>query len=559
MNVQAELRTTPLARNDVDSYSPPWVHFGDFLNLRRDDHSTWLIAIDESTCRRHEYTAAEWVESVTAIAHQLADFGIVPGNTVAVVAHNTGETLAMFFAVWLCGACLVPLDPRDSAERRAEVLLDSAATWVGVDGADERDVLAELHPEVGVFVVDDLPELAAAANAHSRKYDAHPALRQAPLGASALRLYTSGTSGKPKPILLTMRGMLINSDGMREAFGWSKETRALTLLPISHANGLVIGSFLPWFVGGSAVLLDRFHSSTFWSTAASTKATTCSLVPTVLEYLLAEPERSSQRQENSLTEVISGSGPLRAAAALEFEERFAVPVRQLYGLSETSAVVTVTPLRRQGMPETEPRRSIGCAVPHATVSVWLPDGSLCAAGERGEIVVRGGMLMTGYDGRVEETVEAFADGWFHTGDRGYWLPGGDGAPWFYLEGRFSDIIVRGGLGVVPQLIDDVANDHPLVSRAVAFGFANRWYGEEIALMVVPSAPITERELLAWCARRLDFEHCPKVVLFSNELPLTSVGKIRRSVLAASAADHLSGYWDASFRTPPHTLRNNKEN
>jgi acyl-CoA synthetase (AMP-forming)/AMP-acid ligase II len=531
--------TEYVARLDVDGYSPPWDDFASFFESRTDDDRTYLIAVSRTQGTRSEWTVAQWRNAVYNLADEVTRHGVKAGDNVAVLAHNTPETLAFTFAVWLLGACVVPLDPREGDGRHREIMQDCAARWIGVDAGPESIARARRQESVEPIVISGL------MSTQRRGRPWIPAKPQT-LEAPALRMHTSGTSGRPKAIVIPMRSILLNSDAMKEAFGWTAETRVLTVLPISHANGLLINSFLPWFAGGSTVLVDKFSGSTFWSIASETQATTSSIVPTVLEYLLAaEP---GDHGKSVMKEVISGSGPLRATAASEFEQRFGMPVRQLYGLSETTAVLTATRRGPDGFLEPRLRKSIGTAVPHAEVQVLDPNGAPCGPGERGEIVARGGMLMTGYANNDNANTEAFAGDWFHTGDRGYWERGSDGNIWFFLEGRLRESIVRGGLNIAPQLIDEVVANHPLVQSAAAVPFANRWQGEEIAVFVIAKGNLTEPELLAWCAERLEPHMCPKVVIFGTEIPSTTVGKIRRTTLAQQLAGELARYWDTSFRS-----------
>jgi long-chain acyl-CoA synthetase len=527
----------PVARRDIDAYSPPWADFAAFFRSRKDDDRTFLIAVSRGQGTRAEWSVGQWRNAVYNVADQLIRHGVRAGDSVAVLAHNSAETLALTFAVWLLGGCLVPLDPRDGDERHEEILQECGARWIGVDSGVESVARARRHASADVIVVSGLM---------STQRRERPSVIGGPLDAPALRMHSSGTSGRPKAIVIPMRSILLNCHAMQEAFGWTPETRVLTVLPISHANGLLINSFLPWFVGGSTVLVDKFRGSTFWPIAAETRATTSSIVPTVLEYLLAGD--AGDHPAPLMKEVISGSGPLRSTAASEFEQRFGMPVRQLYGLSETTAVLTATPPRTGGYLEPRLRKSIGTAVPHAQVDVVDSDGIPCGQGVRGEIVARGGMLMTGYANNDAANAEAFSGGWFHTGDRGYWECAADGKIWYFLEGRLKESIVRGGLNIAPQLIDEVVATHPLVQSAAAVPFANRWQGEEIAVFVIASGDLTEAELLAWCAERLEPHMCPKVVIFGSEMPSTSVGKIRRSALTQQLAGELARFWETSFRT-----------
>jgi long-chain acyl-CoA synthetase len=518
--------STLAVRASVDGFMPPWPSVRSMLREREADDSTYLIE-DPSQDKARTWTGAAWVAQVRSVAFQLSELGVRAGDDLALVAGNRPETLLVAFAAWWVGACFVPLDPREGAGRHATLLGACDDPWLVTDdpNVDARVLLIADVLRPVEFPDDDGPE---------PDFD-----------APALRLHTSGTSGTPKPILLPMRSLLVNCDAMRSGLGWSPATRTINVLPISHANGLLICSFLPWLVGGSTVLMDRFRSDCFWRSVAATGANACSLVPTILEYLLADP--SAPEPGHGLEHVVSGSGPMRPEAAEKFERRFEIPVRQLYGLSETTSVLTVTPALPVGALSGRFRGSIGKPVPHADVRVVDRVGRECGQEQRGEIVARGSMLMLGYARDEQATGAAFAQGWFHTGDRGYHTTGPDGQLWFFLEGRIGDCISRGGSTILPQVVDDVLASHPAVTRAATIGFANRWYGEEVAAFVVAHEPVTEDELRSWCAERLDFEASPKVVIFGDELPTTSVGKLQRSRLADLLAPRLAQHWDQQFR------------
>jgi long-chain acyl-CoA synthetase len=529
------------ARDDTDDYSPSWPNFAAQFAARPDDDRVYLISSNLAGDGPAQWTVAEWRGAVLRVAARLAcDHGVTQGDRVATLGGNSPEVLALAFATWLLGACLVPLDLDDNDERHALILSGSGARWIGV--GPEADLRARAGCHVGVECIQVSDLLAP------RPGEVPPPVLDdvSSLDVPALRVYTSGTTGMPKSILLTMRSMLINFDSMRQGFGWDASTRVITVLPIHHVNGLLIGSFLPWFVGGSVVLCDKFRSS-FWQVAAETKATTSSLVPTILEVLLSQ-ERTPPA-DCSIRQVISGSGPLRPETATAFEERFGIAVRQIYGLSENTAVLTVTPDRHGPLPP-EFRGSVGTAVPHVRLEVRDPESQKpCNEGQIGEMAARGGMLMWGYVDNESANQEAFRDDWFHSGDLGHWRWREDGKKWYFLDGRLKEVILRGGETIIPHAIDSVAQSHPAVRRAATIPFANRWYGEEVAIYVVLEHQVEERELLQWCAERLGHQRAPKVVIFGDDIPVTMLGKIRRSVLAERMAEQLAVHWDTSFRAP----------
>jgi long-chain acyl-CoA synthetase len=183
--------------------------------------------------------------------------------------------------------------------------------------------------------------------------------------------------------------------------------------------------------------------------------------------------------------------------------------------------------------------------------VHAPDGRLCAEGERGEIVIRGGTVMTGYAGRPDATAQALRDGWFHSGDEGFWQAAPDGTPYFFITGRLKELIIRGGENLSPFTVDEVLRAHPAVRFGLAVPFENRFYGEEIAAYVVADGEVTEQEILDFCADRLDFAYQPKVVLFGDDVPYTATGKAKRLSLRDRLGDRLAEYRDVQFRRRHH--------
>jgi long-chain acyl-CoA synthetase len=529
-------------RRAVDDYQLPWRTFAELFLSRPDDGTVFLTALDHEAGTRRTWTAGEWRRQVLATARWLQDHGVQPGDAVATLAGNTAEALAAAYGCWVLGACCVPLNPADPTARQAYAVTDAGAALL-LHSAQHAERAAEL---------------AASAPVKLHRTDALPAYDRAgteedgddfgvDLSSPALRVYTSGTTGDPKGVVLTAASLLTDCDGLARAFGWDERTRVITVLPIHHVNGLVISSLLPWLSGSSTVLCDRFRSDRFWADVASEGATVCSMVPTLLEFLLAA---DGERPE-TLTEVYCGAGPLLVETVLDFEDRFGVPVRHLYGLSETTCVATVMP----PLPATQRRQwhrahdfpSIGPAVPHTEVAVLDAAGNPAEAGVRGEIVIRGATLMTGYAGRPAETSAAFEGGWFHSGDEGFWQPAPDGTPYFFVTGRLKELIIRGGVNISPYEIDTVLRSHRAVRYGLAVPFDNRFYGDEIAAYVVPSEPVTEEEILAHCARHLDHSRRPKVVLFGEDIPYTATGKAKRLELKRRLAPELAQYRDVPFR------------
>lgn len=525
-------------RQPVDNFAVPITGFADMLDNRAADNADYLIELHHARDTRQVWSAAQWRMRVRATARWLLDAGVEPGDAVATLAGNTADAVALAYACWLIGACCVPLNAQESAARLAFVLGDANAVML-VASAEEHSRATELARTTGVPVrgAHELPELVDVRDLPVVTGLDHP----------ALRLYTSGTTGNPKGVVVTLANLATDLDALATELGWSPATRVLTVLPVHHANALVISMLLPWVTGGATILTDRFRTDTFWGDAETEHATTASMVPTLLEFLLSAPGTAPA----GFDEMLCGAGPLLPETAVGFEERFGVAIRHLYGLSETTCVSCLMP----AMSATDRRHwytafgfpSIGRPLPHTRMAVLDAAGAELPAGERGELVIRGATVMREYAGRAQDTARAFAGGWFHSGDEGFWRPGPDGAPMFFITGRMKELIIRGGHNISPFEIDAVLHAHPKVKFGLAVPFSHRLYGEEVAAYVIPDGASTEQEILAHCADLLDFSHCPKVVIFGEELPFTSTGKVKRIELAARLAAQLAQYRETVFR------------
>lgn len=529
-------------RSATDDFTVEWESFFEFFLSRTDDESRFLTELNHATGTRDEWAVGDWRRRVLATADWLEAQGVGEGEAVATLAGNTADALSVAYAAWVVGACCVPLNPGDGVDRQAYILEDSGARLL-VHGDTPNPLLRAIDQTTGIRVkaTTDLPKSGDPVRTESRRG------AQGGLDVAALRVYTSGTTGQPKGVVLSPRNLLTDCDGLRLALDWPSDARIITVLPVHHVNGLIISSLLPWYAGYSTVLCDRFRSERFWDDVEDEAATVCSMVPSLLEFLLTTPDRAPA----TFREVLCGAGPLLTETAIDFEERFGVPIRHLYGLSETTAVVTVTP-RMDGESRRRWQRaygspSIGPAIPHVEVSVRDSNGAPVGAGERGEIVIRGGVVMTGYADMPDATAEAFRGGWFHSGDEGFWIHEPGMAPFFFITGRIKELIIRGGSNISPLEVDAVLRSHPAIDFGLAVPFENRFYGEEIAAYVVTNSPVTEEEILAHCARYLDHARQPKVVIKGTDIPFTTTGKAKRLELKKRLAPTLEAYRDRQFR------------
>ena len=238
------------------------------------------------------------------------------------------------------------------------------------------------------------------------------------------------------------------------------------------------------------------------------------------------------------------SGPLSVELARDFQDRFGVKIMHGYGLSETVCYSCFLPvdlewdthcewMYEHGFP------SIGCPVITNQMAIHDDQGRPTEDGKKGEIVIRGHNVMVGYYRNLEANATAFKFGWFRSGDEGFKLLGDDGREYYFITGRIKELIIRGGINLSPFEIDEVLCAMPGVRVGLAVGFDNRYYGEEVGayVQIQAGANMTEEQVIAHCKDNLPWPKCPKVVIFGNDIPVTSTGKYQRGKLKHLFAEH----------------------
>ena len=344
-----------------------------------------------------------------------------------------------------------------------------------------------------------------------------------PAEASALLMYTSGTTGVPKGVLLTQRNLLVNAANISAEHRLGPDDRVLVSLPLYHINALVVALLSPLVHGGSLVMPARFSASTFWQDAAAYRCSWLNLVPTILAYLLNAPEDGSLRtlDLSALKFCRSASSALPPEHHRAFEARFALGVIETMGMTETAAPVFSNPYD----PDARKVGSIGLPS-GAEARIIGKDGAELGAFDTGELVLRGAMVMHGYYKRPVETAAAFtADGWLRTGDLGY----RDADGFFFINGRAKELIIKGGENIAPREIDEALLKHPGVLEAAAVGVPDDAYGQDIIAYVVKraSASVDSAALHAHCLGELGRYKTPREFRFVAELPRGPSGKVQR--------------------------------
>ena len=495
--------------------------------------------------RREELSYAAFGARVAARMRSLRAAGVVRGARVATLFHNHPEVPITCFAAWALGASVVPVNLSEDDERIAFVLAnaEAIAAWYLPELESRARALRAVAPGIRHWAAARPEEGSAALET--------PRPGEAPAGEDeALVVYTSGTTGAPKGVVLTQQNLLVDADALCRWNGFGPASRLMCVLPTHHVNGLVVTLISPFWAGASVVLCRRFRAQEFWGRVAREGIEVVSVVPTLLAFLLEEAGGTAGLELSRFRHLICGAGPLTVELATRFEEHFGFRILHGYGLSETTCYSCMLPadlpaaehrgwLREHGFP------SIGVPLPPNEMAIHDAAGSALPEGERGEIVIRGVNVMQGYAKRPEANAESFAHGWFRSGDEGFWRADAAGQPYFFITGRLKELIIRGGVNLSPFEIDEVLNRIPGVARGLAVGFENHWYGEEVGayVMLEAGSALGEEQILLACRERLPFAKAPKVVVFGSDIPVTATGKYQRGRLRP----HFERFRDVQFR------------
>ncbi|MFM8437797.1 MAG: class I adenylate-forming enzyme family protein, partial [Candidatus Kapaibacterium sp.] len=371
------------------------------------------------------------------------------------------------------------------------------------------------------------------------------------LDEECLIVYTSGTTGKPKGVVLVQRNLMADGEGIAAWHGIDPGQRMMCVLPIHHVNGTIVTLVTPFLAGSSVVVLRRFRSETFFTTIRREGVTVTSVVPTLLAFLLEAKSDDCDVLLHGFRHIICGAGPLTCELADRFESAYRIPIMHGYGLSETTCYSCFI---ETSLSSTEHRHwmqdygfpSIGTPIPQNEMRIHDGSGNSCAENVRGEIVIRGWNVMKEYYNNGPANASAFEHGWFRSGDEGFWVSSPAGKPYFFITGRLKELIIRGGVNIAPLEIDEVINRAPGVRAGISVGFENDFYGEEVGALVVSDGSCDAEAVKEFCLRHLPFSKAPKVVLFAEALPVTSTGKYQRNKVK-----HLFSEWKpAQFTKAP---------
>jgi long-chain acyl-CoA synthetase len=457
-------------------------------------------------------------QSQKVAAHLQNQFGVKPGDRVALWLKNCPEFVPAVFGVLLAGGVVVPVNNFLKPAEVAFILNDSGAKGVISDAS-----LAEALAQV-VRLLPGLKMLGAEeiGNNPIPVADFQPAERsEADLAAL---LYTSGTTGHPKGAMLTHGNFLHNVASCVQVLDVRADDRVVVALPQFHSFMFTVGSLLPCLTGCGIVLIKTLHPfKNLLEEIARHRGTILPSVPAFYRAVLAVPEFG----QLPLRLCISGGAPLPAEVFNGFTRQFPFPLREGYGPTESSPVATVNPIYGENRPG-----SVGKPIPHVELSIRDESGGELPMGATGEICIRGGNVTLGYWNQPEETAKVLRDGWLLTGDVGH----RDADGYFYITDRKKDMLIVNGINVYPREIEEVIYHFPGVKEAAVIGVPDARRGEQPVAFVAAAEGQTldEKALLQFIRGQLADFKAPKQIVILSALPKNATGKILKTELRKQA-------------------------
>ncbi len=455
------------------------------------------------------------------LGRYLMSCGLKKGDKVSFMLSNGFQAAKIFIGTMYSGFVVAPLNLLAQASQ-LEYVLDHSDAELVFYTKDHED---RLHKAVEKISRDiDLIEIDNDAEdiIPSAPDDTESEIPEVSEDDDALLLYTSGTTGLPKGVVLSHKNMVAGGEYTTMAHELTDADRALCSLPLYHINGEIVTAVAPLVSGGSVVMPHKFSVSNFWQYISEFRCTWFSVVPTIISYLTSAT--SLEAKAYCLDQVRFGrsaSSALPPALHKSFEEKFGISIVETMGLTETAAPVFSNPLDPKMRKYGSPGQAVG-----NEARIVDKEGNELPPDTKGEIMIRGDNVMKGYYKNMEKTVEALEpDGWFHTGDLGYM----DNDGFVFVTGRIKELIIKGGENISPGEIDEVFYRHPAVLDAAAVGIPDDRYGEDILCCCVlkPGCECTVEELRQHGLEHLGAFKTPKVIQIVKDLPKGPSGKIQR--------------------------------
>jgi acyl-CoA synthetase (AMP-forming)/AMP-acid ligase II len=492
--------------------------------VRRHPSAHTAIVLPEQEAR---ISYGELCGLVEGLAGTLNQMGIGRGDRVGIALPNGLPMIVAFLAAATAGTA-APLNPAYKEEEFRFYLDDTNAKVLILPPTGADDARRAAGDRVPVLSLD-MESLARAGG--GSETGAAPSISDV-----ALILHTSGSTGRPKRVPLSHHNLSVSAQNIAASYALTGDDVAMCVMPLFHVHGLVASTLATLTAGGTMVVPGKFNPLSFWRTAKDYGVTWYSAVPTIHQLLLARADAKAGRPAGAerLRFIRSCSAALPPQVMRDLEDAFGAPVLEAYGMTEAAHQMASNPLppgeRRAG--------SVGVGT-NVGISIMDAQGTHLAPGDRGEIVIQGPNVITGYENNPDANATSFTSGWFRTGDQGFL----DDKGYLTLVARIKELINRGGEKISPREIDDVLLAHPAVAEAVCFGVPHPMWGEEVeAVVVLRDNPAGDRaaggsaEILAFCRERLSDFKRPKQIHIADAIPRTATGKIQRGMVAKAFAN-----------------------
>ncbi|GHH98534.1 fatty acid--CoA ligase family protein [Neobacillus kokaensis] len=481
-------------------------------------------------------TYAELDEAITKFASGLEKLGVKKGDHIALLLGNSPQFVVSLYGALRLGATVIPVNPIYTADEIGYILNNGDVKVVV--GLDLMIPLAErvhhLLPKVEHYIICKTEQNAVS---FAEEFSIYPKMKSFSdvvaagdlsfIGAelqdddTALILYTSGTTGKPKGAMLTHKNLYRNAKDIGDYLKINHDDRVITALPMFHVFCLTVALNAPLLSGATILIVPKFSPKEIFRLAKQYEATVFAGVPTMYNFLFQYPEVNTEDLKHFRL-CISGGASMPVALLQNFEAKFNVLISEGYGLSEASPVTCFNPLDRPRKPG-----SIGTSILHVENKVVNELGEELPIGEVGELIVRGPNVMKGYYKMPEETAATIKDGWLYTGD----LARMDKEGYFYIVDRKKDLIIVGGYNVYPREVEEVIYNHKDVVEAAVLGIPDPNQGEAVSAYAVTKNPeLTAEQLQEYCKKYLAKYKVPASIEFLEELPKNTTGKILRRAL-----------------------------
>jgi len=459
---------------------------------------------------------------VNKIASQLAGNGISNKDRAAIVLPN-GPFMASSFLTLSSYMSAAPLNPSYKTNEYEFYLKDLNPKIVIVEPNSSNEV-------VGVAKNLNIPvcEMKIKKDDPSglfNLFDIESEYQLPEENDEALVLHTSGTTSRPKIVPLTNKNIYSSTENISKSLNLSEADHCLNIMPLFHIHGLIAILAASIRSGASICASNGFNALKFLELAKSEKITWYSGVPTMHQAILLRAEKNLELAKNlNLRLIRSSSASLPPAVFEKLNSVFGCSVIEAYGMTEATHQMTSNPLP----PKKQKPGFVGIPA-GPEVCIMDEKDKILDQGETGEVCIKGDNVTLGYDNNPEANKNSFTNGWFRTGDQGYFDQNG----YLKISGRLKEIINKGGEKISPLEVDNVLMDHPLIEQAVCFGYEDKMLGEDIAaaIIVKEGKNCSETDVKTYAQEKLAKFKIPKKIFFVNEIPKGATGKLQRNVLA----------------------------